>query len=221
MEAADWLKYICHGAKWAGPEYREHPERFVPTSKEPVDLTLHLVATGRATLIDFEIWKYAQRCSWTDERARLAASTFLMEHGWCASGLRQHLSTHDTGLVTLFLAEQLKGDSVLRPAFLHDKRLMAEVGIVTFFAMLSRSSWGSSSLGVQRTNAIMQRYFFYLLAFKWFAGKYCHYASILGLQDPMRAGVAVILAEGDMCSGKWKKSRVDVDTTFEGFDVTM
>ncbi|KAM5542271.1 hypothetical protein V8D89_004144 [Ganoderma adspersum] len=68
-----------------------------------------------------------------------------------------HIPNHDGALVTLFVSEELDGGS-------------------SIFRV------GSASAGVLRTNALLERYFIHLNAFKWLGGRYCHCASIFDLE---------------------------------------
>ncbi|KAI1785579.1 hypothetical protein LXA43DRAFT_124186 [Ganoderma leucocontextum] len=173
------LGFIRKLAEWAQHEYRRHPERFIrPTgSKEDRDLTVFLC---RQPVDNFQAWKYDLRCSWTDERRRKAASALLARR---LTVINPGVSLRDAALVALFVSEELGGHGIFRSSFLRDnKPLMVEFASLAFWSMLAR--WASASSGVLHTNAILQRYFIYILAFKWFGGRYCHYASIFGLGKP-------------------------------------
>ena len=79
--------------------------------------------------------------------------------------------------------------------------------------MISR--WGSASKGILCTNAILRRYFIYLLAFKWLGGRYCHYASVFGLEGAFSVCFLVALSRIDwkIKYGEWA-AEADPGATF-------
>ncbi|PIL29962.1 hypothetical protein GSI_07873 [Ganoderma sinense ZZ0214-1] len=187
------LKVIQRVATWARKEYRRYPERFtVPVGLEDlegVDYT-GLLLKG-VPEDDFHFRRFALRLSWADTEYRTAASYLLTRRVRLAAP--RTIPYRDVALVTLFVSEELDGgSSIIRPAFLRDMPLMAKYAGFVFVSTLTRWISSSSSSGALRTNALLERYFVYFFAFKWLGGRYCHYASLLGLEEPSKGVVAFL-----------------------------
>ncbi|PIL29964.1 hypothetical protein GSI_07875 [Ganoderma sinense ZZ0214-1] len=172
-------------ASWARREYRAgtQPEVFTtPAGRvkgvKDLDYTVFLVKTPAD---GFAIWRYDLRCTWANKQSRKAASAMLSRSVGAAAP--RTVPFHDVALMTLFVSEELDGSmsSIVCPSFLRDKSLMVDFASFMSWSMIAR--WGSTFVGVLRTNTIVERYFICLLAFKWLGGRYCHYASIFGLHE--------------------------------------
>ena len=60
----------------------------------------------------FQLWKYKFRCSWASEQSREAATCLLARR--LAIATPSPIPYHDTGLVTLYVSEELDGSCILR-----------------------------------------------------------------------------------------------------------
>ena len=60
----------------------------------------------------FQLWKYKFRCSWVSEQSREAATCLLARR--LAIATPSPIPYCDTGLVTLYVSEELDGSCILR-----------------------------------------------------------------------------------------------------------
>ena len=125
------LDLIQSAANWAGREYRKHPERFTtPTGfKEGLDYTYCTCARLKFTLLnvhggdahpvlmhksvdDFEVRRFNFHRSWAGEEVRKVASCLLGRR--VAIVAPKIISNYDIPLLTLFVSEELDGNSTFR-----------------------------------------------------------------------------------------------------------